>query len=257
MSDDIKAADRRRRPERDGPGLPKVSRDPVSTEVSRRLLTYLLSGQVKIGERLPSERQLAEQLDVGRNAIRDGLRPLTLLGILESRAGSGTYVKGHTSDLLPEVIEWGLLLGEPSVQHLLETRLYVESGLAKLAAERRSASSLDALRAAGRKMATAAAQERHDKFFDADLAFHLAIADAAQNDVLAGILRSTRTLIEVWIRRSLPGAALEPLYGEHQAILDAIERQDVQVAGDAMEEHLRAAMGRLFAALETERTTET
>ena len=78
-------------------------------EIARRLLDYFLSGEVEPGERIPSERRLAESLGVGRSLVREALKSLHLLGLLEVRQGDGTYLKRTDSELLPQVIEWGLL----------------------------------------------------------------------------------------------------------------------------------------------------
>jgi GntR family transcriptional regulator, transcriptional repressor for pyruvate dehydrogenase complex len=234
--------------------LERIAPDSVSLEVSRKLLRLVVSGEVAAGTRLPSERVLSQQLGVARNAIRDGLRPLVLLGMLEVRPGSGTYVKSTTSDLLPEIIEWGLLLGEPRLQELIEARFHVEIVLSRLAAERRDAEAVRTLRSLVRKMSDARSVQ---EFSVADLAFHLKIADAARNEVLAGMLRSIRTLVTVWIRRVVTAERdLAELTREHLAILEAVEAQDPIAAGEAMEEHLTTVIDRLSAGLEAQRIAE-
>jgi GntR family transcriptional repressor for pyruvate dehydrogenase complex len=234
--------------------LERIAPDSVSLEVSRKLLRLVVSGKVAAGTRLPSERVLSQELGVARNAIRDGLRPLVLLGMLEVRPGSGTYVKSTTSDLLPEIIEWGLLLGEPRLQELIEARLHVEIVLSRLAAERRDAETVRALRSLVRKMSDARSVQ---EFSVADLAFHLKIADAAHNEVLAGMLRSIRTLVTVWIRRVVTAERdLAELTREHLAILEAVEAQDPTAAAEAMEEHLTTVIHRLSAGLEAQRLAE-
>ena len=75
--------------------------EPISSEVTRRLLDYLISGQVQPGERLPSERQLAETLGVGRSHVRQAIKSLTVLGLVDARQGDGTYLKRTDSPLLP------------------------------------------------------------------------------------------------------------------------------------------------------------
>jgi DNA-binding FadR family transcriptional regulator len=87
-------------------GLPRIdlsSRETLTMEVARRLLDYFLSGEVEPGERIPSERRLAESLGVGRSLVREALKSLHLLGLLEVRQGDGTYLKRTDSELLPQV----------------------------------------------------------------------------------------------------------------------------------------------------------
>lgn len=218
-------------------------REAPTVEISRRLLDYLLSGDIRAGERIPSERQLAETLGVGRSAVRDALRPLLMLGILEARQGDGTYLKGAESRLLPQALEWGLLLGEHSALQLVEARIHIEIGLARLAAVRRTDAGLSQLRE--RLSAMESAQDQ-DSFVEADVAFHLEIANASGNAVLAGVLASIQTLLRVWIARVIMAeASLRPSYVEHEPIFDAIRRGDESAAAAAAEAHLRAAAERL------------
>ena len=123
-------------------------REGASIEISRRLLDYLLSGRVQPGERLPAERKLAEMFGVGRSVIREALKSLTLLGLLEVRLGDGTYVKRTDAGVLPQTIDWGLVIGTDHVFDLAEARRGLEVILAGLAAERRDKAVVNDLRSA-------------------------------------------------------------------------------------------------------------
>jgi GntR family transcriptional regulator, transcriptional repressor for pyruvate dehydrogenase complex len=218
--------------------LTKIERrEPVSMEVVRRLVDLLLSDRIAVGERLPSERQLATALGVGRSAIRDALRPLVLLGLVDVRVGDGTYLKDADSSFLPRVIEWGLLLKADRMRDLIETRRYVEITLAGLAAERQDHESLGLIRERLRQMETSIPDSA--AFVQADMAFHLAIAEAARNQVLSGILTNLQSLLTVWISRVI-GAAGEARssYLEHPPILAAIEAGDRSAAQAAMAAHI-------------------
>src|SRR6476661_2311336 len=89
--------------------------DAVSavSEVTRRLLTYFTSDAIQPGDRLPPERQLALTLGVGRSAVREALAALEILGVVTVRPGSGTYLRGKASELLPQTLSWGMLIGTP------------------------------------------------------------------------------------------------------------------------------------------------
>ena len=140
------------------------------------------------GDRLPSERELSRTFGVGRSAVRDALKPLTLLGIIDVRQGDGTYLRATQSELLPKAVEWGLLLGQPGALDLVEARRHIEVALATLAAQRRDEQDLKDLRKLLLRMEQA---EDDDDFIEADMEFHLRIADLARNSVLAGILMNT------------------------------------------------------------------
>ena len=228
-------------------------REPVSAEIARKLLDYLLSGVLLPGDRLPSERELSRTFGVGRSAVRDALKPLTLLGIIDVRQGDGTYLRTTESEILPKAIEWGLLLGERRALDLVEARRHIEVALATLAAERRDEQDLRDMRVLLRQMELAASD---DEFIEADMKFHLRLAEAARNSVLAGILTNIRSLIRVWISRVTRAAdSVAPSYQEHVPIMEALEAKDPAAAAAAMAAHLDSAGAKLARTLEAERAT--
>ncbi|WP_254649356.1 FadR/GntR family transcriptional regulator [Streptomyces sp. GbtcB7] len=231
-------------------GLQRIEREEPSTpavEVARRLLDHLLtSGQLRSGDRLPPERELAEVFGVGRSAVREALKSLSLLGLLEIRQGDGTYVRGATSDLLPQVLEWGLLLGDHKMDELLEARACVEVDLAELAALRRSANDLTALETHLARME--AVHDSPAKYLEADLAFHRALAQASHNSALTGFQARLESLVVVWIKKNIrkPG---EGKLAEHAAVLEAVRARDPRAARAAMHAHMDSATRRLRARL--------
>lgn len=236
--------------------LDRRDRETVVTTITRRLVSYLLAGDISPGQRIPSERKLAEALGVGRSVVREALKSLTLLGLVEVRQGDGTYLKSPDSSLLPQSIEWGLMLGVKRTKDFVEARQHLEVILAGLAAERATKEDvrelhrlLDLMRRAG---------EAHDaqRFVEADIAFHFRVAESAGNIALSDILASIRSLLQAWVSRVIGAAAdFAPSYVEHVPILEAIERGDIGGARAAMELHMRAASGRLFLTVEGEPAT--
>lgn len=217
--------------------------EPISSEVTRRLLDYLISGQVKPGERLPSERQLAETLGVGRSHVRQAIKSLTVLGLVDARQGDGTYLKRTDSPLLPLAIEWGLLLGAKRSQDLVEARAELEILLAGLAAERRDEIALMELR---RCVEIMQRTTDNDEFVRADVDFHLGIARSTGNQSLFQIMKSIRSLMQVWIQRVAYAPGTRPAtWAEHSAVLEAIERGEAAAARRAMVGHMEGAADRL------------
>jgi GntR family transcriptional repressor for pyruvate dehydrogenase complex len=230
--------------------LSTASRESVTAEVSRRLLSYLLSGAVKPGGRLPSERKLAEALGVGRTNTREALKSLHLLGILRVRPGDATYLRTTESELLPKVIEWGLLLGEQRAFDVIEARQHLETILAGLAAERRTQEDLAVMRRAYQAMDEAAGDL--EALIAADVAFHTRMWEAAGNSVLLEAMTSIRSLQRVWIARTnQPEPDAHRTASEHAAVLEAIERGDAQAAREAMAKDMAVAAERLKATLAT------
>src|SRR3990172_4430983 len=116
----------------------EINREPLASEVVRRLIDAILTQRMSPGDRLPSERKLAEMLGAGRSVVREALKPLSILGLVEVRQGDGTYLTSPDSGLLVRAIEWGLLLGTHEALDLVEARCHLEEVVAELAASRRN-----------------------------------------------------------------------------------------------------------------------
>lgn len=216
-----------------------------TVEITRRLLDYLLSGQLTPGQKIPSERQLAEALAVGRGALREAIKSLSLLGLLEQRIGDGTYLSRSSSDLLPQVIEWGLLLGEKRLDDLLEARYHLEILLSELAAQRRTEEQLARLRELVAQM-QAAGSDDLDGYVRADIAFHLQLAACSGNTVLADVLTNIQSLLQAWASRVIHAAGeTHTSLAMHQPILTALENGDPEAARRAMTLHMDRAIRRL------------
>lgn len=216
--------------------------------VAKRLLEIFTSGSIEPGTRLPPERQLASTLGVGRSAVREALAALEILGIVDVRPGSGTYLRGNASELLPQTLSWGLMLGEPRTVELIEVRGALEIYAARLAASRISDEALARL---GTHVADMRASIDDLKaFVEADLQFHLELAQAIDNTVLLDLLQSIRSLLRVWVDRAVqePEHALAAI-DEHAAVHAAIATRDPDAAASAMAVHMNTAGKRLSGSL--------
>lgn len=193
--------------------------DAIYRELKRRITELHYSP----GEKL-SEARLALELGVGRSPIRTALSRLQSEAWIEISPQSGTFVKGLTAKEIAEI---------------LETRLVLESYLAGLAAQRISDAELRRLRAAFRAFGTRVTSARIDAYFELDLMFHMAIYEAAGNDLIARILINLIDKIR-WIRRS-NGISTERFQVALREILDvlrALEARDGKAASAAMRVHI-------------------
>jgi GntR family transcriptional regulator, transcriptional repressor for pyruvate dehydrogenase complex len=202
-----------------------------------------VSGEYAPGQRLPSERTLAESLGVGRSLIREALKALTLLGLIEVRPGDGTYLRRRPSNLLPESFEWGLLLGENQIEDVIEARRELEVVLAGLAARRRDENDIAELRVLLDRMRDAT---EPTEFVAADVAFHLRVAESARNSVLRSMLGGTQSLLHAWISRVIAAAGdTTQSYVEHVPVFEAIQLGSSAAARKAIRQHLDLAGARL------------
>ncbi len=215
-----------------------------ASEVARRLLDRFTDGSIAPGTRLPPERRLASSLGVGRSAVREALAALEILGIVDVRPGSGTYLRGTAGDLLPQTLRWGLLIGERGTTELLELRTGLEIYVARLAASRAGPEDLRAIRASFDRMSDAGGDL--SGFARADLDFHQALAAAAGNAALIDLLHISRSLLRVYDDRAVhEQAEARAAVAEHEAILQAIESRDEDAAASAMALHMATATARL------------
>lgn len=227
---------------------------PVS-EVARRLMDLFTGGSLAPGTRLPPERQLAATLGVGRSAVREALAALEILGIVDVRPGSGTYLRGTASELLPQTLRWGLLIGERNTAQLLELRSGLEIYVARLAAARGHETSIAELGAQLDRMRGSI--DDLAVFARADLEFHHALAAAAGNDMLVDLLHVARSLLQVYADRAVQDAEeAQRAIVEHDAVYRAVRAGDEDGAASAMAVHMATASARL-AADAAERTPAT
>lgn len=220
---------------------------PTGTAVSalaKRLLDLFTTGDIPAGTRLPPERELASTLGIGRSAVREALAALEILGVVDVRPGSGTYLRGSASELLPETLSWGLMIGAPRTRELIEVRAELEVMAARLAATKATAADLAKL--SGYLDTMREHLGTPTRFIEADLKFHLHIARLADNQVLLDLLQSIRSLLRVWVERGLRrDDDAEFALREHTLIYDALVKRDPAAVERAMREHMTTASARL------------
>jgi GntR family transcriptional repressor for pyruvate dehydrogenase complex len=216
----------------------------ASSAVATRLLELFTDGSIAPGTRLPPERQIAATLEVGRSAVREALAALEILGVVDVRPGSGTYLRGSASELLPQTLSWGMMLSTPRTAELVEVRGALEIYAARLATERMTDDSLARLH--GHLEVMRASVKDLPVFVEADLQFHLELADSTGNTVLRDLLQSIRSMLRVWVDRAVQDdehaiTAVE----EHTAVYNAIAARDSEAAANTMFTHMQSAGTRL------------
>ena len=207
-------------------------------QIVQQIEESVLNGTLKPGDQLPAERELAQRLGVSRTAVREAVKALREKGLVEAYSGRGTFITDGTSQAARQSFDLMVKIGQQEgAPHLAELRLILEPGIAALAATRIEEEHLSAMREA------VAVMDRSQKdpaaYIEADLDFHLALAEAVANplilsliDSIVGLLREQR--IKIF---NVEGG---PERGQihHKSILEAMERRDPAKARDAMRAHL-------------------
>jgi len=196
-------------------------------------------GDLKEGDQLPAERDLAQQFGVSRTAVREAVKTLREKGLVEAYAGRGTFItNGSTNSIrntLDRMIRDGPLEG---TVHLAEMREILEPEIAFLAAKRADQETISAMQESISVMD--AARMDPEAFIEGDLDFHLALAEAAGNPLILSLIDSIVGLLrEQRMRTYYTEGGPERGQYHHKRILEAIEHRDPQGARDAMRAHLR------------------
>ena len=202
----------------------------VTDEAIEKIKEMIVSGALQPGQRLPKEADLATDLGLSRNSLREAVKALSLMNILDVRQGDGTYVTSLESNLLLEALSFIVdFHRDDQVLEFLAVRRILEPSATALAAHSITAEQLGELRGV---LASASPADGIDKIIAADLEFHRRITAAAGNRVLCSLLESLSaptTRARVWRGLTEP-AAVERTLAEHTAILDALEARDAEAA---------------------------
>lgn len=199
----------------------------------------ITSGQLKAGDKLPSERKLSEKFGIGRSHVRVAIQKLEFYGILKTLPQSGTVVAGIGIAALEGLISDVLKIDNNDFSALVETRILLEVESARLAAERRTEEDIQNIKTALKDYEDEV--EEGLKAVEEDLIFHLKIAEASKNNVLNSLmLIITPDIISNFNRHNIcEGGRLYKSLNEHRMILKHIINQDVDAAGEAMRVHLQ------------------
>lgn len=218
--------------------LTPVRNTTYSSRIVSAVRDALFARQLKPGDFLGSEKDVASKFGVSRMAARDAMRTLEAIGIIEIRvgAGGGARIASGNDELFADVLSIQLTLSGASAREIIETQRIIETTAARLAAEFATEDEIA-------RIATTLKHSQdtiHDteKFTQACLDFHLAIADASHNRVLKMQLTSLQYVVWPEHNRTLTPVVSANLQDIHEEIYQAIAAHDPQAAHDAMHRHL-------------------
>ena len=210
----------------------------VTDEAILKIKEMILDGRLKAGERLPPEKELSEQLGLSRSSLREAVKALEIIRILDVRRGDGTYVTSLEARLLTEAMAFIVdLQQDTSVLELFEVRRMLEPAAAAVAARRISSDQLALLRAS---MATVRGDTSVEDLVAHDTEFHRIIAQASGNSYLASLLDGLSggtVRARVW-RGLTEERAVTRTIDEHAAIADALGRGDSELVRSLLTVHI-------------------
>lgn len=218
-------------------GFRSIRKIRVSEDIIEQVRDMVTSGRLKPGDRLPAERELAQTLSVSRSAVREAIRAMESLGIVEARAGEGTFVAADPGKRRSDPITSSLFQTWSTQRKLFEVRRVIEPDLASLAARRATAEQLEKM---GAVLAEQEAEiRRGGTGMRQDTQFHYLLAQATGNEILVRIMDSLMDLLLKTREESLqhdkrPARSLK----QHRSLLRAIETRNPRAAERLMYQHI-------------------
>lgn len=233
-------------PEADrGMHLAPIKSTRIYEEIVRQIKTMIAEGRLASGDRLPPERELAEKFLVSRTSVREALRALESLGLVEIRPGEGTFIREASLDRLIEPLALVMVSQRESIAELFEARRLLEPAIAGLAAARATPDEIQEMERILEAQAREVAGGRTGLAQDAE--FHAAIGRAAHNEAITRIAHAVMDLLTQSREESLntPGRPTRS-HQDHRRILHAITQRQVAAAEEAMRDHLVAVEALVF-----------
>ncbi len=216
--------------------LEPIEFENLTEHLVRRMKTWVVRGLIKPGERLPPEREMAAMLNVSRASLRQALKVLQVMGVLDLRQGSGNYLTMDAASILNQPTDLLIPLKGLSFGALFEARRAIECEAAACAAVRGASADIERLRRELEHM------RQHllnpTLYYRHDVAFHRVIAVASGNNVFVWFIELvSKVLGEAWLARAKEGRQ-DQTFAEHEAIFTAIEARDPARAREAILQHL-------------------
>lgn len=225
-----------------------VERTSISDEIVEQILALIASGDLKPGERLPSERELCKNFNAGRSSLREALRCLSIVGVLTARVGEGTSVAPNGGKFLGKIVEWRIITEKHDIEDMMQVRIALEGVTAASVAMRASDEDLENLQVMISKMEGALNNKK--AFAALDLEFHILLATISKNFLIYDLIAMIRGQLEKMLQKVLLLPKAIPLtFKEHVTICNAIKRHDPEAATEAMRRHLESALKRYLDSL--------
>lgn len=227
------------------------------SQLVNRLTMYfadeILEGRLKRGDQIESDRELAKKLNIGRSAVREALKVLDVLGMIDIRLGQGTYITSRETNFFSVPLSWSLFLDGTQVKSILQVRGALELRAVQLAAQCEDKNKLDKLTDIYYRMQktfqeskdTDNLQHALQETLNADIEFHTCIAECSGNPIILSMLTTIRNFLKRVSGTGMVDAEqLQAVVEEHQKLYGAIISGNVDAATETMTKHLAASMAR-------------
>lgn len=216
--------------------IKKVKRVPISQGVTEQLIDLILSGELPTGEKLPPEKKLMDSFGIGRSSLREAIKALEALGLVEVRVPEGTFVTENLGDFFTKHLALMSKIGFDNITELIEARLTLETQIAVLAARKATEEDIKNLTNIINKMENASNDAEFQKW---DLTFHQTLAEMSRNSFLIQVMKILQGITTLWIKKVSALSNVKKIaIKQHIVILESIKNNDEQATYDAINYHL-------------------
>ncbi|MEY8354565.1 FadR/GntR family transcriptional regulator [Lachnospiraceae bacterium 54-53] len=225
-----------------------LERRNVGDIVYRQLLDRISGGEWKDGDKIPSENELCESMQVGRNTVRQAIQKLSALGIVEARQGEGTFVKKIDTGFYVKILIPSVFLGEQDQVKLFEFEKCIQNGAAVIACNRASDEELGQLAVKLEDMKNAkAAREFNEK----DIDFHVYLAEITHNEMLHKSMQLVKSMLMSGLENIADAYGMQSSIQAHEQIWKALSERNEAEAYKQMNEHMDDIQRKLLTVLVT------
>lgn len=219
-------------------GIKKIKSVRLSRNVTEQLIDLIMSGKISPGEKLPPEKKLMDSFGIGRSSLREAIRALEALGLVEVKVPEGTFVSENLADFFTKQLTLMSKIGFDNISELIEARLTIETQIAILAAKKATPEDIEDLD----KIITDMRNSTDDdiQFHKHDLSFHKKLSEMSRNSFLIQVMNILQEITSLWIKKVIPLEGTKPLAVEqHTKILESIKKRDAEGTFKAIDVHLK------------------
>lgn len=205
----------------------------------------ILNGNLKKGDKIESDRDLAKKMNVGRSALREALKVLQVMGMVDIRPGQGSYISKQESNFFDVPLAWSIFMNDKQIYDILQVRIILEEKSAELAAFNLNKDKLEKLDSIIGEIKSAYNKEDFQTFLDLDVEFHISIAECSGNSVILSQILSIQNLLKRISRTGMQNiSVVKNIYEEHLAVYHAIKEGKGQEARALMRDHMEKSLAR-------------
>jgi GntR family transcriptional regulator, transcriptional repressor for pyruvate dehydrogenase complex len=217
--------------------LQKVTRTSLSDNIAQQVMALISTDDLKPGQRLPAERELCKYFGVGRSSLREAIRCLAMIGILDVSIGNGTFVAASAERFVGKIFQWRMLTEQHAMQNLMEVRLALECAASARAAMCGTEEQFSRLEGIVKRMQRNISQPK--RFIKLDLEYHVLLAEASNNKLLFDLLFMIRNQLSAAMLTfvTMPGGAALACK-HHRSLLKVLQARDAKAARSIMHTHL-------------------